>query len=122
MNSVIYTTTGPERKSETTTKTSSKSFSLGPVGEKVQDPTIKRSDTWIKDYLKKQGVEIPAGVPVPKISNQADEQEINPDILVKFGDGKTSFGGEGRRPIKKELEDGYEEENLYYRWEMTVKR
>jgi len=122
MNSVNYSTNVPQRKSETTTKTSSKSFSLGPVGEKVQDPTIKRSDTWVQDYLKKQGVEIPAGVPIPKIPNQADQQEIYPDILVKYGDGKTSFGGEGRRPIKEEIEDGYQEENLHYSWNMTVKK
>jgi hypothetical protein len=122
MNSVIYTTTGPERKSETRTKTSSKSFSLGPVGEKVQDPTIKKSDTWYQDYIEQQGVKIPAGVPVPKIPNQAAEQEIYPDILVKSGDGKTFFGGEARRPVKKELEDGYEEENHYYKWDMTVKK
>jgi hypothetical protein len=122
MNSVNYSTNVPQRKSETTTKTSSKSFSLGPVGEKVQDPTIKRSDTWVQDYLKKKGVEIPAGVPIPKIPNQADQQEIYPDILVKYGDGKTSFGGEGRLPIKEEIEDGYQEENLHYSWNMTVKK
>jgi len=122
LNSTVYSDQGPEKRSSTTTKTSSKSFALGPVGEEIQDNTIKKSDTWMQDYLKKQGVELPAGVTIPKISNEETIKKIQPDILVKFGDGKTSFGGEGTRKIRKELEHGYQEENLHYSWNMTVKK
>ncbi len=122
LNSVVYTDDGPERESKTTTKTRSKSIELGPVGEKVPDQTIKKSDTWMQDYLKRQGVELPAGVPIPKVSNEETVKEIHPDILVKFGDGKTSFGGDGRRTIKKELEHGFDEVNLNYNWQMTVNK
>jgi len=120
INSVIYSENGPERESSSTSKTRSKSFKLGPVAEEIPDPTIKTSDTWIRDYLEKQGVDLPDGVPIPKVSNQQTVKEIHPDILVKFGDGKTSFSGEGSRKIEKELENGKQEENLHYSWSMTV--
>ncbi len=113
---------GQERESETITRTYPKSFKLGPVGEDVEDPTIKTSDTWIQDYLKKQGVELPAGVSIPNISNQETIKKIHPDILVKFGDGISSFGGEGNRRIPKELECGMQEERLHYSWNMTLNK
>ena len=122
LKSVVYTDDGPDREAKTSSKTSEKSFKLGPVGEKVEDPTIKSSDNWMQDYLKKQGVEIPAGVPIPKVSNEETIEEIQPDILVKTGDGKYSFGGNGSRQIKKELEYGSDEVSLSYNWHMTIKK
>jgi hypothetical protein len=118
MNSVIYTDEGPETDSKTTTKTTEKTFALGPVGEEVPDPTIKQSDTWIKDYIKDQGIELPPGVTIPEVSNQETIKEIPPDILVNSGDGKHKFGGYGNRTIPKKLEDGYQEEIMSYTWNM----
>jgi len=122
LNSVVYSDEGPKRDSKTTTKTGSKSFKLGPVAAEVEDPTIKKSDTWIQDYLKRQGIELPPGAPIPKISNEETVKKIQPDILVKTGDGKYSFGGNGSRQIKKELEYGSDEVNLSYNWDMTIKK
>lgn len=122
INSVIYTDNGPERKTQTLTKTHERTFALGPVGEEIVDPTIKSSNTWISDYIKDQGIDIPADVPIPNVSNEETKKEIHPDILVKYDDGKTSLGGDGSRRIRKELEDGYEEENLSYNWQMKVNK
>jgi hypothetical protein len=122
LNSVVYSDEGPKRDSKTTTKTGSKSFKLGPVGEEVDDPTIKKSDNWMQDYLKKQGIELPAGVPIPEVSNEETIKKIQPDILVKTGDGKYSFGGDGSRQIKKEFEYGSDKVNLSYNWNMTIKK
>jgi len=120
INSVIYTDKGPERDSKTSTKTRERSFALGPVAEEVPDPTIRSSNTWIRDYIKDQGIDVPAGVPIPNVSNQETVKKIHPDILVTSGDGKTSFGGNGNRKIRKDLEDGFEEQNFNYNWSMTV--
>lgn len=122
MTSVSQSSNGSKKESETTIRDGTKSFKLGPVGEEISDPTIKSSNTWIQDYIKDQGVEIPAGVPIPNVSNQETVKKIQPDILVKYGDGKTSFGGDGNRNIKKDLEDGYEEQDFHYNWSMTVKK
>ena len=59
-------------------------------------------------------------MPIPEISNKETVKKIHPDIIVKFGDGKTSFGGEGGRKIEIELEHGKQEENFNYNWNMTV--
>lgn len=122
MRSVVQSEQGSEVENKTTRRTMSKTFKLGPVGEKVQDPTIKRSDTWIKDYLRRQGIELPPGVPIPDVPNQDAVKEIHPDIVVSSGDRKYSFGGYGERRIPKELENGYQEENLSYRWQMTIQK
>lgn len=119
---VVISAQGNKKESKTTTKKSSKSFELGPVGEEIPDPTIKKSDTWIQDYLKKQGVEIPAGVPIPQISNEETAKKIQPDILVSFGNGKTSFGGRGTRSIEKKMEYGFEKTDLSYDWQMSIKK
>lgn len=119
MNSVIYSDDGPERDSKTTTKTTEKTFALGPVGEEVPDPTIAQSDTWIKDYIKDQGIELPPGVTIPEVSNKETIKDIPPDILVSTGDGKRTMGGSGSRRIPKKLDFGYQEENMSYTWNMT---
>ncbi|MDT8374800.1 MAG: Ig-like domain-containing protein [Bacteroidales bacterium] len=122
LHSIVYSDKGPKTDSKTTHKTSEKSFALGPVAEEIPDPTIKPANTWIHEYLEDQGIDIPVGVPIPNVSNEETIKEIHPDILVKSGDGKTSFGGDGSRRIRKELEDGYDEQNLHYNWSMTVKK
>ena len=102
--------------------TISKTFPLGPVGDEEADQTEKTSDTWITDYLKRQGVELPPGVKIPQPSNQEVVKKIHTDILVKFGDGKTSFGGEGTKNIEKEIPNGMYWEDRLYRWQMTRSR
>ena len=113
---------GNKKESKTTSKKGKKSFKLGPVGEEVADPTIKKSNTWIQDYLKDQGVEIAAGVSIPNVSNEETIKEIQPDILVKSGNGRTSCGGSGERRIEKDLEFGKQVTQLNYSWSMTIKR
>ncbi|NNF30079.1 MAG: hypothetical protein HKN66_01705 [Flavobacteriaceae bacterium] len=119
LNSVIYSKDGPDRDSETTTKTRDKKFVIGPVGEEIPDPTIAQSDTWIKDYIKDQGIELPPGVTIPEVSNQETIKEIPPDILVSTGDGKRTMGGSGSRTIPKKLDFGQQVENFSYTWNMT---
>lgn len=122
LNSVINSDDGPQRDSKTSTRKREKSFKLGPVGEEIADPTIKSSNTWMQDYLKRQGVELPAGVEIPSPSNEETIKEIHPDILVQSGDGITSFGGRGERRIETEIEYGIQEENMYYTWQMTRRK
>ena len=117
-----YSDQGREEYTETTNKNISKSFELGPVGEKIADPTIKKSDTWIQDYLKRQGFDLPPGVEIPTPSNIETILEIFPDILVKSGDGKTSFGGYGNRTIRADILHGYTEKKLHYTWQMTRRK
>jgi hypothetical protein len=118
MRSVVFSKDGPDEDSSTESSTMERTFELGPVGEEIPDPTIKKSDTWLQDYLERQGVELPQGINIPAPSNEETIAEIPPDILVKTGDGKNSFGGNGSRTIHKDLEDGFSEENLSFSWSM----
>ena len=57
---------------------------------------------------------------LPAPTNEETISEIPPDIIVKTVDGKTSFGGNGNCTIRKELENGFSEENLSFSW--SIKR
>ncbi len=120
VSGVKFSSKGPTPFSYSDTKNKKASFDLGPVGEKIQDPTVKRSDNPIQDYLKRQGIEIPVGVPIPELSNQDAIGDINPDILVKSKDDKFNLSGEGRRKIETKLEHGFEEVNQSFKWQMSI--
>jgi len=122
LHSISYSDQGRKEYTKTTNKKISKSFELGPVGELIADPTVKISDTWIQDYLKRQGFDLPPGVEIPTPSNEETIKEIPPDILVKSGDGKTNFGGYGNRTIRTDTEHGYTEKKLHYTWQMTRRK
>ena len=111
-----------KKDTHTETRHGKSSFELGPVGEKGPDPTVKSSSTWIEDYVKRQGIELPPGASIPNIPNSDVIQEIQPDVLVKSGDGISNFGGWGDRLIDIKLEDGFDRTNLNYRWTMTIKQ
>lgn len=104
--------------SDSGTRSYKDNFEVGPVGEKIPDPTIKPSDTWLEDYLQRQGVELPPGVKIPAPSNMEAQKEIQPDILVKSGDGVRSFGGWGDRRIEEKLDNGFSVETFNYSWSM----
>jgi len=117
VNSVVHSNP-PTKDKSTTTSEHTMSFELGPVGEEKPDPTIKKSDTWIQDYLKKQGVELPPGVEIPTPSNAETIEKIPPDILVSSGDGESSFGGRGENIVDKPIVNGTESIREYYTWTM----
>jgi len=122
INSVVLSNP-PKRESSSSSREMSRTFKLGPVGEEIPDPTIKKSDTWLEDYLKRQGVDLPPGVTIPTPSNEETIKNISPDILVKNGDGISSFGGYGDFKEDKTLEDGYEKTEMHYSWSMKrIKR
>ncbi len=121
VKSVITSKDGPTFNNSSSSTERSRSFALGPVAEEEADPTIKSSETWIQDYLKNQGVELPAGIEIPTPSNEQTIKKIHPDILVKYGDGISNLGGNGDKLIEKELDHGKQEERLHYSWSMTRK-
>jgi hypothetical protein len=115
---VVHSSDGPDEYHSTESRTLERSFEIGPVGEEKDDPTIKKSDTWLQDYLKDQGVDLPPGVNIPAPSNAEAASKIPPDILVSTGNGMTSFGGRGERTIPVELENGSSVEKLNFSWSM----
>ena len=112
----------PKKETKESHKEYTRTFAVGPVGEEIDDPTIKQSDTWMQDYLKRQGIDLPAGVELPKVSNEETIEKIKPDILVSSGDGRKNFGGHGQRSITEQLDHGSSIEHLNYEWHMALRK
>ncbi|MBW1673280.1 MAG: DUF3578 domain-containing protein [Deltaproteobacteria bacterium] len=83
-------------------KVKNSNFELGPVGDLIKDPSVSEQGNFIKEYLA--------------------IKKIPPDVLVKFGDGKNSFGGRGEKRINKKLKHGYNIEEHSYTWQMIRKK
>ncbi len=83
----------PINKSENKTDDISSQFTAGPVEDQIPDPTIKSVSQSLRTYLKNLGTPLPADIEIPE---DEEQPEISPDLLVEFGDGKTSFGGDGK--------------------------
>jgi len=100
-------------------------FEVGPVEDPKPDPTYKPHLQGIYDYIRETvGDSIFAEIPVLPISPQGSEEipEINPDILVQFGDGKRYFGGRGYKVMNKEIDNGFEKQEESYIWQVARKR
>lgn len=117
---------GEKNESDNETKTSENlKYEVGPVEDPIPDPTFKPGLSGIYDYLREEVGDslfnaIPA-IPIPPPSSE-EVPEINPDLLVSYGDGIKSFGGNGKKEINKPRENGYERESHTYRWQMTRRK
>jgi hypothetical protein len=94
-------------------------FDPGPVEDLIPDPTAKSLNESMKTYFKEEGIPLPANIKIP----EDDEiQEIQPDLLVKFGDGKTYFGGEGKKIIDRSEGGNIDREENSFFWQITRKK
>lgn len=110
---------GHETKDDTGSSSEDDSFFACPVEDPVPDPTVKSSTAEIMKYLKDMGVPLPAETEAP---GEEEVALIAPDLLVKYGDGKTYFGGEGWKIT--DSTDGPEKkhEEFHFSWQATRKR
>jgi hypothetical protein len=70
------------------------------------------------------GDSLVAAIPViPIPPPDADKvPEINPDLIVQFGDGIKNFGGRGHKEIDNPTEYGYEKTVSDYNWQVTRRK
>ena len=110
---------GHETKDDRQSSSSDDSYQVGPVGDPVPDPTIKSSTEAVMNYLKDMGVPLPAEA---NVSEEEDVSQTEPDLLVKSGDGKSYFGGEGRKIIDNSEGSTINRLELYFSWQVTRNR
>lgn len=122
METALWSKDGRETDQDSDAKEGHNRFALGPVADKVTDPTVKSNKNWMQDYLKQQGIELPPGVDIPQQDNKGAASEIPSDILVSFGDGVTHFGGKGEKRDFKKTEFGYEDKNQSFHWEIKLRK
>jgi len=83
------------------------------VGLSFPDSIFTGATEALKTYLKDLGVALPEKEDVP---------EIEPDLLVKFGDGKTYFGGEGKKIVDNSEGSTIHREEFNFSWQVTRKK
>lgn len=110
----------PINESENKTHDIQSQYTAGPVEDPIPDPTMKSVSESLRTYLKDLGTPLPANVEIPEDEEKA---EIQSDLLVEFGDGKTFFGGDGK--VIMEDKQGpdfriYSEKTFY--WQVTRKK
>ncbi len=94
-------------------------FGVGPVEDPIPDPHFK-GVSGIFDYLKEElGDSLAAAMPpMPPQAGQQEAPKVNPDLLVRFGDGENSFGGRGHTQETIPRENGSEKTESEYSWNM----
>jgi hypothetical protein len=110
----------PINKSDNRTDEYRSQYSTEPVEDPIPDPTIKSVSQSLKKFFENLGTPLPADVEIPE---DEDRPEIAPDLLVRFGDGKTSFGGRGKVVLEDKSGPDfriYSEKTFY--WQITRRR
>jgi len=95
-------------------------FDASPVEEPVPDPTFKGISGSLKKYFKDLGTPLPADIEIPE--EDESEAEVEPDLLVKFGDGVTFFGGSGKKIIDNSEGSNISRKELTFNWSVTRKK
>jgi hypothetical protein len=117
----------------TNSKENGTSIGIRPVGDPVPDPypleinysPVLDSIAAMKEKLRgTMGEKLLSMIPEPEknMQNAKESSKIKPDQLVTKGDGRTSFGGEGKKSTEKKLDGGSEREDLSFSWQLTLKR
>lgn len=95
-------------------------YTPGPVEDPIPDPTMKSVSESLRTYLKNLGTPLPADVEIPE--DTEDKAEVPPDLLVEFGDGKTYFGGDGKKVIDKSEGSNIDRKEYTFFWQVTRKK
>ena len=111
---------GHETKDKTDTKSEDDTFNAQPVEDLIPDPTYVSVSESLKKYMKDLGTPLPANVQIPE--EKEEIPEIEPDLLVKSGDGKTYFGGEGKKIIDNSEGSTIHRKELSFSWQVTRKK
>jgi hypothetical protein len=122
METFKWSKDGKEDDSKEDERTKRGQFALGPVGEKIPDPTVQSNEQNLKNYLKEYGVELPEGVDIPQPETKELRGEIQQDLLVTSGDGISELGGRGQKEEQNRTENGYEQEKQRYEWFMIINK
>jgi hypothetical protein len=96
----------------------SENYVMRAVEDKIEDPTVTLGGTraYVEELFRKRGLKPPADIPIKEEKTKVSK--VNPDFLVKGGDGKTSFSGEGRKTTFTPEPNGSRREEKILRWEL----
>ncbi len=110
---------GHEATDKTESDTEDDNFCVCPVEDPIPDPIVISSTEAIKKYLKDLSFALPENAELPE---EEAVPIIAPDLLVKFGDGKTYFGGDGRKIVDNSEGSTVHREEYNFSWQVTRKK
>ncbi len=94
-------------------------YAPGPVEDPVADPTFKGVAESLRTYLKNLGTPLPADIEIPEDEERA---EVAPDLLVEYGDGKTFFGGKGKKITDNSEGTNISRKEMTFNWSVTRRK
>lgn len=97
----------------------STTFSPGPVEDPVPDPTITGIAESLRTYLKNLGTPLPADIEIPEDEEKA---EVQPDLLVEYGNGKSFLGGKGKKIIDESEGTNISRKEMTFNWSVTRRK
>jgi hypothetical protein len=98
------------------------SYHMRPVEEQIPDPTANAGQlkAYVQERYRQRDLQPPANIPEPK---KRKEPKIHPEFLIKSGDGRTTFGGEGKKTdFKQTSPEATRREEKIFRWELKRTR
>lgn len=99
-------------------KTSIGRLDVEPVEDEITDPTVKSISESLDAYFNEQDVTIPIKIP----DDKKEIPKVNPDLLVEFGDGKTFFGGDGKKITDNSEGSNIKRKEVTFSWQVTRKK
>ena len=103
-------------------KTEQTYYNIQPVEDLVANPYMdpQKIEESTKEYFKSLGTTLPENTEINE--DQDAKSEIEPELLVKAGDGVNYFSGEGKKIIDNSDDKTISREELTFSWQMTRKK
>ena len=95
-------------------------LSVKPVEASIPDPTINPNalQESIIEMFKARGLPPPANIP----SGKKKEEKVQPEFLIKSGDGETTMGGEGKKVEENTGPGPRDRRERKFKWHLTRKK
>jgi hypothetical protein len=95
-------------------------LSVKPVEASITDPTVNPNalQESIIEMFKARGLPPPANIP----SGKKKEEKVQPEFLIKSGDGETTMGGEGKKIEENNASGSRDVRERKFKWRLTRKK
>jgi hypothetical protein len=111
---------GPKIEDKESSSTQKDTLSVKPVEASIPDPTVNPNalQESIIEMFKARGLPPPANIP----SGKKKEEKVQPEFLIKSGDGETTMGGEGKKIEENNASGSRDVRERKFKWRLTRKK
>jgi hypothetical protein len=111
---------GPKIEDKESSSTQKDTLNVKPVEASIPDPTVNPNalQESIIEMFKARGLPPPANIP----SGKKKEEKVQPEFLIKSGDGETTMGGEGKKVDENKGAGSRDVRERKFKWHLTRKK